>query len=161
MQTFFRADEVFPWGGRSPGPRCSPSWRGAPTTVSMPGQSSATSRPCSGGWWSRTRGNFLDGVRPLNPVVLNPLVLNPLVLNPLVLNPLVLNPLVLNPLVLNPLVFNTLVLNALVSESCFPLIFEIQPKIGSCLPTHRRDAHRNFFYDDPFFLKNRNFGPPF
>ena len=47
--------------------------------------------------------------------------------------------------------------NPLQPKTFFPSIFEIEPKRGSYrLPTHRRDAHRNFFHDAFLFL-NQNF----
>ena len=43
-----------------------------------------------------------------------------------------------------------LALNTMLQEFCFPLIFEIEPKIGIYrLLTHRPAAHRKFF---PLFL---------
>ena len=40
----------------------------------------------------------------------------------------------------------------------FSSVSEIWPKIACFrLPTHRRGAHRNFFYY-PFLFQNRNFG---
>ena len=40
------------------------------------------------------------------------------------------------------------------------IFLERQPKIGPYrLPTHRRGAHRIFFFfDGPFLFKNQNFG---